>query len=101
MPLDESEMSAGAEHPATASLKLAETMQIPPEILRVEPEFHERIQTAAGIVDIYLACFTTTDPPRSLFRETGGRFCSITELRGGPPADMALLRKAYEHILGG
>jgi hypothetical protein len=30
-----------------------------------------------------------------------GRFCAITELRGGHPAEMALLRQAYEHVLGG
>lgn len=95
------EGGVGAVHPATLALSLAAALAVPPGILHVEPDYHERVETPAGLVDVYLARFTTIDPPRHLFAESGGTFCAITELRGGHPAEMALLRKAYEYVLGG
>jgi len=51
-------------------------------------------------LSVYLARFTCIDPPRALYAERGGKFCAITELRGGHPAEMALLQMAYQAIMG-
>ena len=94
-------VAPGGVHPATLGLSLAESLGWPSELLEVDPDFHEGVETPTGIVDIHLARFTTIDPPHLWVSETVGTFCAITELRGGHPVEMAMLRKAYEHILGG
>lgn len=66
----------------------------------MEGEFHERVDTPQQTLSIYLARFTCIDPPRQWFAERGGQFCAITELRGGHPAEMALLQRAYQAIMG-
>jgi hypothetical protein len=88
-------------HPATLAQNLAAVLGLPPENLAVETDFLEPVEIPGATVMVYLARLTTIDPPRAHFAETDGRFCAITELRGGHPVEMALLRKAYELILGG
>lgn len=101
VPTEAEDIGAGAMHPATLALNLATALAVPAEILQVEADYHERVETPAGVVAVYLVRLSTLDPPRELFAETGGTFRAITELRGGHPAEMALLRRAYEHVLGG
>lgn len=103
MPLEEEaeDMAAGATHPAALALKLASALGIAPEIVQIEPEYRERIDTPDGIVHVHLARLSTMDPPRALFEPGGATFRALGELRGGHPAEMALLRKAYEFALGG
>ena len=100
---EEGEFIVGAGvllHPATVVHNYCVTFGFPPSLLVVEGEFHERVDTPQGTLNIYLARFTSIDPPRALFADRGGKFCAITELRGGHPAEMALLRRAYQAIMG-
>ena len=101
---EEGEFIVGDEgvllHPATVVHNYCVTFGFPPSLLLVEGEFHERVDTPQCILNIYLARFTSIDPPRALFADRGGKFCAITELRGGHPAEMALLRRAYQAIMG-
>ena len=87
-------------HPATLILDYCANSGLPADSLQAEGEFHERVDTPAQTLSIYLARFTSIDPPKALYDEQGGRFCAITELRGGHPAEMALLRRAYQAIIG-
>jgi hypothetical protein len=87
-------------HPATLTLDYCASLGLPPSLLQAEGGFHERVDTPQQTLSIYLARFTSIDPPRELFAEQGGRFCAITELRGGHPAEMALLQRAYQAIMG-
>jgi hypothetical protein len=82
-PAEEGSAATGAIHPAALALKLAESLGIAPDIVQVAPEYRERVETPDGVVEIHLARFTTIDPPRALFEESGGAFRAITELRGG------------------
>jgi hypothetical protein len=70
-------------------------------MLEIDPEFRELIEVTDGQVDAYLARFTCIDPPREQVAAIGASFRAITELRGGHPVEMELLRKAYQHVLGG
>lgn len=87
-------------HPATLASRLAETLGLTADFLEVETDYHAQVETPSGLITIYLARFTTIDPPRQWSSAAGGNFCAITELRGGHLAEMMLLRQAYEHVLG-
>lgn len=97
----ETEPDWGAAHPASLGLALSRKLGWPDGALEIDPEFVAEVETPTGAVRIHLARCTTIDPPRHWVEAGIGRFCAITELRGGHPAEMALLRKAYEHVLGG
>jgi len=87
-------------HPAVLILDYCAKSGLPPDFLQAEGEFHERVDTPEQTLSIYLARFSSIDPPKALYDERGGRFCAITELRGGHPAEMALLRLAYQAVIG-
>lgn len=87
-------------HPAALVRDYCAHAGLEPALLQAEAEFQQHVDTPAGTVTVYLARFTCIDPPRARFAEQGGTFCAITELRGGHPAEMALLQRAYETIMG-
>jgi hypothetical protein len=91
----------GAAHPASLGLVLSRELGWPDGALEIDPDFVAAVETPTGVLPIHLARFTTIDPPRDWVEAGIGRFCAITELRGSHPAEMALLRQAYEHVLGG
>ena len=91
----------GQLHPATLAKELADGLGLPASLFAIDPDFRERIETPRGEAQAYLAGFTGMDPPRELAAGIGASFQPITELRGGHPVEMDLLRKAYEHLLGG
>lgn len=88
-------------HPAMLHRQLAEALALDGDLFQLDVEFRSVVDTPTGSVDVYLAHFTTMDPPRALMDERGCRFYSLTELRGRHPAEMELLRRAYSSILGG
>ncbi|MFZ4702144.1 MAG: hypothetical protein ACOYMG_19025 [Candidatus Methylumidiphilus sp.] len=95
--------SLGAEiflHPATLIRDYCERFGLLTSLLRAEGEFQEIVDAPGGAISVYLARFTCIDPPREMFADKGGKFCAITELRGGHPAEMALLQRAYQAIMG-
>jgi len=102
--LDEGEFVVGNAgvllHPATVVRDYCAAFGFPSSLLSAEGEFHERVDSPQCTLNIYLARFTSIDPPRALFADRGGRFCAITELRGGHPAEMALIQRAYQAIMG-
>jgi hypothetical protein len=101
MLLDEGEFTAGRVlHPAALIRHYCDAAGLPPSLLQAEGDFHQRVETPRHILNIYLARFTCIDPPRQMFADRGGKFCAITELRGGHPAEMALLQRAYQAIMG-
>jgi hypothetical protein len=101
---DEGEFEPGAAavflHPAALVSDYCAGIGLPTALLQAEGEFHERVDTPQQTLSIYLARFTCIDPPRELFAGRGGRFCAITELRGAHPAEMVLLQRAYQAIMG-
>ena len=87
-------------HPA-AFLRAAEArLSLPAGSLAHEPEFQATIDTPDGPVAVHLASFTSIDPPFDAAAALGGQFIAITEAMGGMPAEMDLLRHAYEVLLG-
>lgn len=102
-PLEPDEVAPAAAwmHPATLARRLAGGLQLPATLLEIDPEFLEHVEIPGATVTVHLVRLTSIDPPLALFADRGAAFCPITDLRGGHPTEMALLRKAYEHVLGG
>lgn len=68
--------------------------------LALETEFRAGVATPDGLIQVRLAIFASIDPPFQAAEKLGGRFISITEARGGSPAEMELLRQAYTALMG-
>jgi hypothetical protein len=102
--LDEAEIDAEdaalIAHPAALLRSYCVSAGLEPALLQPEAEFQQKVDAPGGTITVYLARFTCIDPPRERFAAAGGTFCAITELRGGHPAEMALLQRAYQSIMG-
>lgn len=96
-----SESSTLAVHPASLALVLCRHLGLPPDSIEIDPEFSARVDTPGRRLTAYLGRFKSMDPPRAAFAGRGGCFRALTELRGSAPAEMELLRRAYQTILGG
>jgi hypothetical protein len=87
-------------HPAPL-LRAAEShLGLPAGSLEAEPGFRCRVTSAEGASEVFLARFVTTDPPFEKAADRGGTFINLTQARGLPAVELALLRRAYELILG-
>ncbi len=74
-------------------------LHIPNDLLKVDAEFNEQIETPKGITTVYMARFMVLDPPHKLVQSRGCSLKTLPELRGRPPAEMELLRRAYVHVM--
>jgi hypothetical protein len=98
--LMEDTSSSVVHHPAGFLKAAEEKLGLPSGSLVHEAEFHATVETPDGPVVMYLASFTTTDPPFDEAEAVGGRFIAITEAVGSMPVEMELLRQAYTVMLG-
>lgn len=87
-------------HPADVLVEAAARLGMPADSLRAETEFAAATATPAGEVPVFLVQFTTLDPPFADIENHGGRFIAITEARDVGSLELALLRKAYEILIG-
>ena len=99
--LDDGEAGAAVfAHPAALLQGYCASIGLEPALLQAEADFQQAVDAPGGTITVYLARFTPVDPPHERLAALGGKFCAITELRGGHPAEMALLRLAYQSIIG-
>lgn len=88
-------------HPAFFIQAAEAWLKLPAGSLEYEAEFTASVDTPEGPVAVHLLNVLTIDPPFAEAEAVGGKFVAITELVGGMPAEMDLLRLAYSVILGG
>jgi len=86
-------------HPAMLVNSINQLLQLDNDLLRVEPEFSEQIDTPGGIITVHMARFMLLDPPHKLMQSRDCRMRTLPELRGRPPAEMELLRRAYAKVM--
>jgi hypothetical protein len=83
-------------------LRAAETrFDLPSGSLEAEPGYRCKVISEEGTTEVHLARFTTTDPPFEQASAHGAAFIDLTQARGLPAVELALLRLAYEKIMGG
>lgn len=95
------ELSPLAVHPASLAQALCRHLGLAADAVEIDAEFMARVDTPGQPLTVHLGRLKAMDPPRAEFAARGGRFCALTELRGQAPAEMELLRRAYQAILGG
>ena len=86
-------------HPAMLVNTINQLLQLDNGLLRIEPEFSEQIDTPGGIITVHMARFMLLDPPHKLVQSRGCKLKTLPELRGRPPAEMELLRRAYVKVM--
>lgn len=67
--------------------------------LTIDREFNVSVDDTEHPVHIYLARFTTVDPPQEALAEQSGKFIALTDARRLPPTEVQLLALAYSAIM--
>ncbi len=86
-------------HPAMLVNKINQFLQLDNDLLRIEPEFSEQVDAPGGIITVHMVRFMLLDPPHKLMQSRDCRMRTLPELRGRPPAEMELLRRAYAKVM--
>lgn len=95
----ESDGTKVAPHPAMLVNRINELLQLDDDLLRIEAGFSEPVDTPNGVITVHMARFMVLDPPHKLMQSRGCRLRTLPELRGRPPAEMELLRRAYVKVM--
>lgn len=69
------------------------------DILKVEKQFRATALSDTSTFKIYLAGFTTIDPPSERLADLGGKFITITEARSLPSVEIKLLGLVYSFLM--
>lgn len=101
--LDENEtwQNTVSMHPATLVNAINQHMHLDNDLVRAEPGFCEQVDAPGGVITVYMARFMLLDPPHALLAKHDCQMKTLPELRGRPPAEMELLRRAYTLLMGG
>lgn len=88
-------------HPVLLLKHASEKWGFTQDEMEIDREFHEKIDVAGDCLSVYLARFTTIDPPYESVKNIGASFISITQARNLSPVELELLRRAYNVIMDG
>ena len=86
-------------HPAVLVQAISQLLTLDNGLLRSEADYREYVDTPQGIMTIYMARFQLLDPPHKLMKGLGYQLKTLPELRGRPPAEMDLMRRAYVRVM--
>lgn len=90
-----------ARHPALLVKAISEQMALPADLLLIESGFRELVDAPGGVITVYLARFDRLDPPHALMKTKDCMLKPLPALRGRPPAELELLRRAYVKVMEG
>jgi hypothetical protein len=99
--IGECESAKVSPHPAMLVNRINELLQLDDDLLRIETGFSEPVDTPGGMITVHMARFMVLDPPHKLMQSRDCRLRTLPELRGRPPAEMELLRRAYVKVMEG
>lgn len=87
-------------HPGGLLAQAAERSGLATGDLHLDAEFTAEMLEPGGSVSVHLAEITTIDPPFEALALAGGRFVTLTEIKGIPDTERDTLRLVYEHVIG-
>ncbi|MDO8845083.1 hypothetical protein [Methylicorpusculum sp.] len=96
---DEAVAQKVALHPAMLINAINNLLELPADLLQAEPGFKAQIDTPGGIITVYMARLARLDPPHVLMQAKDCLLKTLPSLRGRPPAEMELLRRAYVKVM--
>lgn len=88
-------------HPAALPRRMEAELNLPAGSVELDGEFLARVDVPDGPLTVYLARFTSIDPPFGAAEQHGGSFIDLTQARDLPRPELELLRRVYQHVLGG
>ncbi|MCF7991112.1 MAG: hypothetical protein K9M02_11780 [Thiohalocapsa sp.] len=94
------EAPAVLTHPAMLLRAAEERFHLPRGSLEPDGGFRCSVSDDGETTEVHLAHFTAIDPPFAAVDAEGACFIDLTQARGLPAVELALLRRAYEHVLG-
>ena len=86
-------------HPAPLIKSIAQWLDILENDIEINSEYHEYVDVPDGPLTVYLARFTTIDPPFANAEAVDAKFVALTEMLDAVPAELELLRRAYAVIM--
>jgi len=86
-------------HPTALNKQINQQLQLDEDLLVAEPGFFQQVETPDGIAIVYMAKFKCLDPPHQLMSARHCKMKNLTELIGGSPTEMELLRRAYVQVM--
>ncbi len=87
------------DYPETLIPTIKQRLEISSNILEIEKTFIAIAKSEDLEINIYLARFTTIDPPREELKHTGGKFIPIVEARTFPAVELKLLGLVYSFLM--
>lgn len=90
-----------ATHPAQLLNQIESQLGLQTDSLEVDSDFHAWVDVAGGPIEVYLVRFTQIDPPIAQLEKLGGEFINLTQARNLVPAELEMLRMAYECVMEG
>ena len=87
------------DYPETLLPSSKKRLGLSSNILEIEKTFQASVKSDDLTIDIYLAGFTTIDPPHEQLADLGGKFIGITEARRLPSVEIELLGLAYSWMM--
>ncbi len=88
-----------ALHPSVLLNSVNGLLRLEPNLLVLEHDFSECVDAPGGVITVHMARFNVLDPPKQLLASRGLSLKTLPELRGRPPAEMELLRRAYVKLM--
>lgn len=86
-------------HPSPLLARAEHWLGLPGGSLEAESGFRERVEAPGGPFTVYLARFTTIDPPFEAAARVGGSFVGLIDALDLPRAELTLLHRAYALIM--
>lgn len=99
--LDEEPEGSVAIHPASSVSNAEQFLRMSSGDLEADGEFKAFIDVPDGVIQVFLARFTSIDPPFKIAEAHGGEFVDLPQARNIVQVELELLRKAYETVMGG
>lgn len=87
------------DYPQTLIPSSQERLGLSNNILEIEKPFRAIALSAALTFNIYLARFTTVDPPQEPLANLNGKFMTLLEARSLPTVEIELLGLAYSFLM--
>lgn len=87
-------------HPAWLLIQAERWLGLTPGSLALDSGFREQLIAHGAALTIYLARFESFDPPVNQVELQGCRFITLADAHHLPVAELELLRRAYDVIMG-
>lgn len=99
--MDEVPGESVVSHPAQLVNEAEQHLGMKSGSLEVDSNFQAWVDVAHGPIQVFLARFTSIDPPFAEVENLGGEFINLTDARQLVPAELEMLRRAYECVMEG